>query len=65
MIGFSVPELLTLAVIPILYRAVVTGDTAVDLGLSAAVRADCLLPGKVTVICADGIGGRQRVITVS
>ena len=26
------------------------------------MRADCLLPGKVTVICANGIGGRQRVI---
>ena len=62
MIGFSVPELLAFAVIPVLYRAVVTGDTAVDLGLSAAVRAGCLFPGKVTVICANGIGGRQRVI---
>ena len=62
MIGFSVPELLAFAVIPVLYRAVVTGDTAVDLGLSAAVRADSLFSGKVTVIRANGIGGRQRVI---
>ena len=57
MIGLSVPELLALAVIPVLHRAVVTGDTAVDLGLSAAVRADGLLSGKISVIGADGVGG--------
>ena len=62
MIGFSVPELLAFAVIPVLYRAVVTGDTAVDLGLSAAVRADGLLSGKISVIGADGIGGGQCII---
>ena len=62
MIGFSVPELLTFTVIPVLNRAVVTGDTAVDLGLSAAVRADGLLSGKISVIGADGIGGGQRII---
>ena len=62
MIGLSVSEFLALAVIPVLYRTVVAGDAAVDLGLSPAVRADGLFSGKVAVFCANGLGGGPSVI---
>ena len=62
LIGFSVLILLTLAVIPVLHRAVVAGDAAVNLRFPSADGAGELLPGQIAVVCADGIGGRQRIV---
>ena len=62
LIGFSVLILLTLAVVPVLHRAVVAGDAAVNLRFPSADGAGELLPGQIAVVCADGIGGRQRIV---
>ena len=47
--------LLGLSVIPVLYRTVVTGDPAVNLGLLAAFRAGEVLSGDIAVFFTDGI----------
>ena len=44
-VDLAVFILLRLTVVPILNRSVVTGDTAVDLGLGTANRAGILLAG--------------------
>ena len=54
-IGDPVTEFLRLAVVPVLHRAVVSGDPAVDLGGLTAVRADRLLAGEITVGLAEGV----------
>ena len=57
-----VPELLGLAVIPVLDRAVIAGDTAVNLRGLSAVGAGLLLPRQIAVVPADGIGGAHGII---
>ena len=58
----AILELLALALVPVLHRAVVAGDAAVDLGLLAADGAAVLLAGNVAVVGADGIGGAHGVV---
>ena len=55
-------EFLRFAVVPVLDGAVVTGDSAVYLRLLAAVRAFVDLAGEISVVFADRIGRRQRVV---
>ena len=62
LIDLSVVELLGLAVVPVLYRAVVSGDAAVHLGGLAAVGAGELLPGQVSVVGAHRVGGGNGVV---
>ena len=59
---FPILKLLNLPVVPVLYRTVISGDPAVDLCLSAAMRAGVLLPVDIAVILADGVGWRDRII---
>ena len=61
-VGNPIPELLRLAVVPVLHGAVITGNPAVDLGTLATERADGLLAGEVTVGPADGVGRGEGVI---
>ena len=61
-VGDPIPELLRLAVVPVLHGAVVSGDPAVDLSALATVRADSLFAGEVTVVLADGVGWGESVI---
>ena len=58
-------ELLGLSVIPVAYRAVISGDAAVYLRVLAAAGAGVLLSGQVAVIPADGIGGRHGEVKLS
>ena len=55
-------ELLGLAVVPVLHRAVVAGDAAVYLGGLAADGAGELFPGEVAVVGTHGVGGGHGVI---
>ena len=48
--------------IPVLHRAVVAGNAAVNLGGCAALRAGEMLTGEITVGLADGIGGGHGVV---
>ena len=61
-VHLAILELLRLAVVPVLHRAVVAGDAAVDLGAFAALGADRHLAGQIAVVLAHGIGGGQGVI---
>ena len=61
-VDLSVLEFLRFTGIPVLNRTVVTGDTAVDLGLAAAFRAGVNLSGYVAVVGAYRIGRRKGVI---
>ena len=62
LVGLTLLEFLGLAGIPVLHGAVVTGDTAIDLGGFAALGAGELLTIEVTVVLADRIGGGDGVI---
>ena len=53
----TVGELLRLAVVPVLHRAVVAGDARVHLGLLVAARALVHLAGDVAVVLAHRIRG--------
>ena len=57
----AVLELLAFAVVPVLHRAVVAGDAAVDLSRLAADGAGILLAGQVAVLGADGIGRGEGI----
>lgn len=48
--------------IPVLNRSVVTGDATVHFRFLSALRAGKMLAGKITVVFADGIRRRNRVI---
>ena len=61
-VDLSLLELLRLSVVPVLDGAVVARNTAVNLGLCAAVVALVVLAGDVTVILADGVGRAEGVI---
>lgn len=56
LIGLPVQKFLTLAVVPVLHRAVVAGDAAVDLRGLPTDRASLLFALQVAVLRADGIG---------
>ena len=58
----AVFEFLRLAVVPVLHRAVIAGDAAVDLGFFSAEGADRLLSCKIAVVFADGIRRRQGIV---
>ena len=61
-IELSVTEFLCLAVVPVLYRAIIACNSGINLGCVAALGAGELLTCEVAVILADGISGRNRII---
>ena len=61
-INLAVLVLLALAVVPVLDRTVVAGDTAVNLGLLAALRTGEMLTGNITVVGTDRVGGGHGVV---
>ena len=61
-VGLPLLELLGLAVVPVLYRPVVSGDPAVDLGLLSALGTYAYLAGYVSVVPAYGIGRGDGVV---
>ena len=58
----AVFKFLRLAVVPVLHRAVIAGDAAVDLGFFSAEGADRLLAGKIAMVFTDGIRRRQGIV---
>ena len=52
----TVLVLLGLTIIPVLYRTVVSGDTAVNLGLLSTFRAGEMLAADVAMLLTYGIG---------
>ena len=58
----TVLVLLGLTIIPVLYRTVVSGDTAVNLGLLSTFRAGEMLAADVAMLLTYGIGRRNGVI---
>ena len=50
--------LLQLTVVPVLHRAIITGNTAVNLGLCSTVRTGFHLSCQITVLLTDGVGRR-------
>ena len=61
-VDFSVLKFLSLSIVPVLYRTVVSGDPAVNLRRLAALRTYILFSVQIAVIPANGIGGWQRRI---
>ena len=61
-VDLSVLVLLGLTVVPVLDRAVISRDTAVNLRLCSADRACKLLSCQISVFAAYGIGRRHRVV---
>ena len=61
-VHLPVLKLLNFAVVPILHRAVVTGDSAVNLGFASAMRACVLLACKITVRAANRVGGGDGIV---
>ena len=61
-VNLTILVFLRLTVVPVLDRTVVTGDTAVNLGLFAALGAYKLLAYQVTVVLTYGVGGGQGVV---
>ena len=61
-VDLAVFELLSLTIIPVLHRTIVSGDPAVDFRLLSAVRADSLLTDQVTVILTYRVGRAQGVV---
>ena len=56
-VDFSVLKFLSLSIVPVLYRTVVSGDPAVNLRRLAALRTYILFSVQIAVIPANGIGG--------
>ena len=54
-VGGTVLVFLRLALVPVLYRSVVAGDTAVDLSALSADRADAVFADQIAMLCTDGI----------
>ena len=61
-VDLALLKLCNLAVVPVLNRTVVAGDTAVNFRLLAADGAGVLLALEIAVIRADGVCRRERVV---
>lgn len=61
-IALAAVVFLGLAIIPVLHRAIITGDAAVNLCRLAAIRAGELLACQIAVLAANGIGGGDGVV---
>ena len=61
-VGLAVLEFADLAVVPVTYRTVVTGDAGVYFGVASAFGTGEVLAPDITVFRADGLGGGQGVV---